>query len=61
MKLKRADIAFFILIIIITIFTIDLIVFPEHRELIENISSREPFQNLESALLIFQVENHFKI
>jgi len=52
MEWKKADIIFLILIVIITIFTIDLILFPEHRELIENISSKEPFQNIQSALII---------
>jgi len=52
MELKKADLTFLILIIIITIFSIDLILFPEHRELIENVSSTEPFQNMESALII---------
>lgn len=52
MEWKKADIIFLILIVIITIFTIDLILFPEHRELIENISSKEPFQTIDSALII---------
>lgn len=38
--------------IIITIISIDFAIFPEHRELIENIGGQEAFVNLESGLLI---------
>jgi membrane protein YqaA with SNARE-associated domain len=52
MKIKKADIVFIVLIVIQTIVTIDFILITEHRALIENIAGKEPFQNLETALLL---------
>ena len=52
MKLKRADIVFIILMIILTIVSIDFLLNESHRAIITNISSKEPFQNLYSGLLI---------
>ena len=52
MKVKKVDYAFFILIVIITIFSIDLLINPSHRAVIENISKYPSFQNLGTGLLI---------
>ncbi|MFW9784238.1 MAG: VTT domain-containing protein [Candidatus Heimdallarchaeota archaeon] len=52
MKIKKIDIWFLLLLIGITILSIDLIIKPSHRELIENISRYPPFQNLVIGLLI---------
>ncbi|MHA2473883.1 MAG: VTT domain-containing protein [Promethearchaeota archaeon] len=52
MKVKKLDIGFFLLIIGITILSIDLLLNPSHRELIENISRYPPFQNLAIGLFI---------
>jgi membrane protein YqaA with SNARE-associated domain len=52
LKLKKADYIFFILIIIITIISVDLLINISHREAIENISKYASFQNLGTGLLI---------
>ncbi len=52
MKLKRLDFIFLIVIVIITIISIDLLLNESHREAIENISKYSPFQNLATGLLI---------
>ena len=52
MKFKIVDFIFLVLIIIITIISIDLLLNPSHREAIENISKYKPFQNLGFGLLI---------
>jgi len=52
MKLKRIDIIFIILLIIINIVSIDFIINESHREIIENISKYPPFQDLTSGLII---------
>jgi len=52
LKVKKVDYAFFILIVIITIFSIDLLINPSHRAVIENISKYPSFQNLGTGLLI---------
>ena len=52
MKLKRIDIVFIVLLIIITIVSIDFILNESHQEFIENISKYPPFQDLASALFI---------
>ena len=52
MKLKRIDLIFLVLIIIITIISIDFIINESHREVIENISKYPPFQDLTSGLII---------
>lgn len=52
MKFKIVDFIFLVLIIIITIISIDLLLNPSHREAIENISKYKPFQNLGVGLLI---------
>lgn len=49
---KKIDIIFIILCIILTIFSIDLLLNASHREVIENISKYPPFQDLGSGLLI---------
>ncbi len=52
MKLRRIDIVFTFLLIIITIVSIDFIINESHREIIENISKYPPFQDLASGLFI---------
>ncbi|MFX1488255.1 MAG: hypothetical protein ACFFBI_03845 [Promethearchaeota archaeon] len=52
MKLKKVDYAFSILLVIITVFSIDLLINPSHRALIENISKYPSFQNLGTGLII---------
>ncbi|MFX1337713.1 MAG: VTT domain-containing protein [Promethearchaeota archaeon] len=52
MKLKRVDIIFIFLIIILTLLSIDLLLNVSHQESIENISKYKPFQNLATGLLI---------
>jgi membrane protein YqaA with SNARE-associated domain len=52
LKLKKIDYIFLVLIILITIFSIDLLLNAEHRELIEDISKYTPFQNLGTGLLV---------
>ncbi len=52
MKLKRTDIIFIVLLIILTIISVDFLLNESHRDLITNISSREPFQNLYSGLFL---------
>ena len=52
MKLKKIDYIFLVLIILITILSIDLIVNATHREIIEDISKYAPFQNLGTGLLV---------
>jgi len=52
LNLKKVDYIFFVLIIIITIISIDLLLNISHRKAIENISKYETFQNLGIGLLI---------
>ncbi|MFW9941748.1 MAG: VTT domain-containing protein [Candidatus Thorarchaeota archaeon] len=52
MKLKKVDYIFLVLMIIITIISIDLLLNISHRKAIENISKYETFQNLGIGLLI---------
>lgn len=52
MKLKKADLVFIFLFIILTVISIDLLSNVSHQEAIENISKYEPFQNLATGLLI---------
>jgi membrane protein YqaA with SNARE-associated domain len=52
MKLKRIDYLFMLLLIIITIVSIDFLINESHREIIENISKYPPFQDLFSGLII---------
>ncbi|MFX0049184.1 MAG: VTT domain-containing protein [Candidatus Hermodarchaeota archaeon] len=52
MKLKRIDIFCIILLIIITIVSVDFIINESHREIIENISKYPTFQDLASGLTI---------
>lgn len=52
MKLKRIDYIFIILIIVLTIISVDFLLNETHREAIENLSKYPPFQNLASGLLI---------
>ncbi|MFW9828203.1 MAG: VTT domain-containing protein [Candidatus Thorarchaeota archaeon] len=49
---KKIDIVFIILCIVLTIFSIDLLLNSSHREVIENISKYPPFQDLSFGLLI---------
>lgn len=52
MQIKRTDLVFVIILIGITIISIDFILNESHREIIENISRYPPFQNIVSGLLI---------
>ena len=52
MKLKKADLVFIFLLVILTVISIDLLLNVSHQEAIENISKYEPFQNLATGLLI---------
>ena len=52
MKLKKLDYYFLVLIGIVTIISVDLLINPSHRQIIENISMYPPFQNLGVGLLI---------
>jgi membrane protein YqaA with SNARE-associated domain len=52
MQIKRIDLIFIIILIIISIISLDFIINESHREIIENISRYPPFQNLASGLLI---------
>ena len=52
MKIKKIDLIFILLILIISFVSLDFLVNESHRELIENISKFPPFQNLWSGLLI---------
>jgi membrane protein YqaA with SNARE-associated domain len=52
LKLKKIDIIFIILIVFLTIISLDLLINASHREAIENISKYETFQDLGSGLLI---------
>jgi len=52
LELKKIDYIFIIIIIILTILSLDLLVNASHREAIENISRYPQFQDLGSGLLI---------
>jgi membrane protein YqaA with SNARE-associated domain len=52
LKFKKIDIVFIVLLIILTIISIDLLLNKSHREIIENISNYPPFQNLGTGLII---------
>ncbi len=52
MKLKRIDYVFIILLVVLTIISIDFLLNETHREFIENLSKYPTFQNLASGLLI---------
>ena len=52
MNLKKVDIIFTVLIIAIAVLSLDLLLNPFHREIIENISNYAPFQDLSTGLLI---------
>ncbi|HDZ17129.1 hypothetical protein LCGC14_0939380 [marine sediment metagenome] len=52
MKLKKIDFILIILLIIISILSLDLLLNLSHREAIENISKYPPFQDLGTGLLI---------
>jgi len=52
MKFKRIDYVFIILLVVLTIISIDFLLNEAHREAIENLSKYPPFQNLASGLLI---------
>ncbi|MHA1105157.1 MAG: VTT domain-containing protein [Promethearchaeota archaeon] len=52
MKLKLIDLIFLILIVIVSLISIDLILNEAHRVFIENISKYPPFQDLTTGLLI---------
>lgn len=52
MNLKKVDILFIILIVILTIFSIDLLFNETHQEAVENVSKYPQFQDLGTGLLI---------
>ena len=52
MKLKKIDITFIIVLIVLKIIAIDFLLNESHREVIENISRFAPFQDLGSGLLV---------
>jgi membrane protein YqaA with SNARE-associated domain len=52
LKLKKIDYIFLVLVIIITIFSIDLLLEAGHRKIIEDISKYAPFQNLGTGLIV---------
>lgn len=52
LKLKKVDIVFLILLVLITILSVDLLFNISHRQAIENISKYPPFQNLGTGLII---------
>jgi len=52
MKLKRIDIVFIFLLIIITIISFDFLINESHREIIENISRYPLFEDIISGLII---------
>ncbi len=52
MNLKKVDILFIILIVILTIFSIDLLFNETHQETVENVSKYPQFQDLGTGLLI---------
>jgi len=52
LKLKKIDFILIILLIILTILSLDLLINASHREIIENISRFPQFQDLASGLLI---------
>lgn len=52
MKLKKIDVGFIIIFLLLTILSLDLLVNSSHREAIENISRYPQFQDLSSGLLI---------
>ena len=52
LKLKKIDFILIILLIILTILSLDLLINTSHREVIENISRYPQFQDLGSGLLI---------
>jgi len=52
LNLKKVDIIFTVLIIAIAVLSLDLLLNPFHREIIENISNYAPFQDLSTGLLI---------
>ncbi len=52
MKLKKIDVVFIIVFVLLTILSLDLLVNTSHREAIENISRYPQFQDIYSGLLI---------
>jgi membrane protein YqaA with SNARE-associated domain len=52
LKLKNIDLLFLIFFILITLLSIDFLINSNHRQIIENVSKYEPFQNLATGLLI---------
>jgi hypothetical protein len=52
MKIKKIDIVFIILFIILTIFALDFLLNEHHRQLIENIAKYPVFQDLFLGILI---------
>ena len=52
MKLKKIDIIFIIILVILSFLSLDLLINASHREAIENISRYPQFQDLNSGLLI---------
>ena len=52
MKINKIDLAFILLILSISVISIDFLFNESHREIIENISKFPPFQNIWSGLVI---------
>ncbi len=52
MKVKKLDYYFIVLLAIISVISVDLLINPSHRQIIENISMYPPFQNFGIGLLI---------
>jgi len=52
LKLKKIDVVFIIIFVLLTILSLDLLVNISHREAIENISRHPQFQDINSGLLI---------
>lgn len=52
LRLKKIDLVFIILLIVLTIIAVDFLLNESHREVIENISRYPPFLDLGSGLLI---------
>ena len=52
LKIKKIDLVFIILFVILTIISIDFLLNTVHQKAIEDISRYEPFQNLITGLII---------
>lgn len=52
MKFKKADLFFIILLLLLTIISLDLLINVEHQKLLTNIWYTAPFRNISTGLLI---------